>query len=58
VQFTARRDVSSDTKQPAGPSDPVSWKATFGIIGVFCLGVTLTQFVVTVALYVGPRLFP
>jgi hypothetical protein len=43
VQFTAREEVRSDTTGSAEPPDPVSWKATLGIIGVFFLGVTLTQ---------------
>jgi len=57
VQFQARGELS-DAGKPAEPPDAVGWKATFGIIGVFCLGALLTQLVVVAALYIAPKLFP
>ena len=57
MQFQARGELS-DAGKPAEPPDAVGWKATFGIIGVFCLGALLTQLVVVAALYIAPKLFP
>jgi hypothetical protein len=58
VGITPPSEIDTDAGERAGQPYPVSWKATFGIIGIFCLGVMLTQLVVFAALYIGPRLFP
>ena len=56
--ITPPGNTDTDAWEPAGHPDLVSWKATFGIIGIFGLGVVLTQLVVFAALYIGPRIFP
>lgn len=61
IQGMESRELTADgteAGEPGEPPDPISWKATLGIIGIFCVGVTLTQLVVMGALYVGQGLVP
>ena len=58
METVARGEMETDSAEPPPSGSQVSWKATFGIIGIFCLGATLTQLVVVLAIYLGPRLLP